>query len=248
MKNFSVPEWKGFKKVWIKDILQGFCLILLFSWLFYDSLYVVLPLLPLLWIWHREQEGVRRQKEEDAFKKMFREWILLLSSSLSAGYSVENAMGQSYKELDLMFSGKGVMLEELKSMLAKAKNNQGPEVLLLEFAARHPFEEVKSFAEVFCTARTSGGSLNGIIRSTAAQMAEIMDTRREIATLLASKVYEQRIMTVMPLAVLLYLRIGSKEFLEGLYHNIAGICVATVCLFIYLASYLLGKRMVQFEI
>lgn len=87
-----------------------------------------------------------------------------------------------------------------------------------------------------------------VIRSTAAQMAEIMDTRREIATLLASKVYEQRIMTVMPLAVLLYLRIGSREFLEGLYHNAAGVCVATVCLIIYLGAYWMGKRMVQFEI
>lgn len=140
------------------------------------------------------------------------------------------------------------MLEELKSMLAEAENNQSPEVLLEAFARRHPIEEVQSFVEVFCTARVSGGSLNGIIRNTAAQMAEIMDTRREIATLLASKVYEQRIMTVMPIAVLLYLRLGSREFLEGLYHNVAGILVATVCLIVYLSAYLIGKRMVQFEI
>ena len=31
-----------------------------------------------------------------------------------------------------------------------------------------------------------------------------MDTRREIRTLLAARVYEQRIMSVMPAAVLLY--------------------------------------------
>lgn len=179
---------------------------------------------------------------------MFREWILLLASSLSAGYSVENAMKQSLTELSLLFPEGGAMLEEVKSMLAKAENNQRPEILLEELASHYPFEEVESFVEVFCTARVSGGSLNAIIRSTAAQMAEIMDTRREIATLLASKVYEQRIMTVMPLAVLLYLRIGSREFLEGLYHNVVGICVATVCLIIYLGAYWIGKRMVQFEI
>ena len=96
---------------------------------------------------------------------------------------------------------------------------------------------MKSFVDVFCTARMSGGSLNAVIQNTATQMAEIMDTRREIGTLLAAKVYEQRIMTVMPAAVLLYVRVGSGEFL-----------VATVCLAIYLSAYLLGKRMVQFEI
>lgn len=179
---------------------------------------------------------------------MFREWILLLSSSLSAGYSVENAMGQSYRELRMLFPEGGIMTEELRDMLAKAENNERPEALLMEFAARHPSEEVKSFTEVFCTARVSGGSLNAVIQSTAAQMAEIMDTRREIRTILASKIYEQKIMTVMPAAVILYVRIGSGEFLQRLYHEPAGILVATLCLGIYLGAYLLGKRMVQFEI
>ena len=87
-----------------------------------------------------------------------------------------------------------------------------------------------------------------MIRNTASKMAEVMDTKREIETMLSAKVYEQKIMTVMPAAVLLYIRIGSGEFLEGLYHNPAGVGIMTLCLCTYLAAYLLGKRMVQFEI
>ncbi|MCI8428852.1 MAG: type II secretion system protein F [Lachnospiraceae bacterium] len=236
------------KKESFLDLLKGILLILIFSWLFYDSLLAVFCLLPLLRLWLGECREEREQKAKEQFRKMFREWILLLSSSLSAGYSVENAMGQSFRELQMMFPKGGIMLDELKEMLAKAENNQRPEALLGEFAQRHPLEEVKSFVEVFCTARISGGSLNAVIQNTASQMAEIMDTRREIGTLLAAKVYEQKIMTVMPAAVLLYVRIGSGEFLKGLYHNPMGILVATVCLVIYLSAYLLGKRMVQFEI
>ena len=140
------------------------------------------------------------------------------------------------------------MQEELKMMLAKAGNNQRPEILFDELAEKYPYEEVQSFAEVFKAARISGGSLQTVIRGTAAQMAEIMDTRREIRTLLAARVYEQRIMSVMPAAVLLYIRLGSEEFLEGLYHNMTGVLVMSVCLGIYGAAYLMGKRMVQFEI
>ena len=191
---------------------------------------------------------MRREKAQEQFRRMFREWILLLASSLSAGYSVENAMGQSLRELQLMFPSGGIMLDELREMLAKAENNQRPEILIQELARRHPMEEVKSFAEIFCAARRSGGSLNAIIRGTAAQMAGIMDTRREIKTVLAAKVYEQKIMSLMPSAVLLYIRLGSREFLDGLYHNAAGVAVMTICLGIYIAAYLLGKRMVQFEI
>lgn len=230
------------------DLFKGMLLILTGSWLFYDSVFAAMFLLPFLWVWHRECRRSREQKAEEQFQKMFREWILLLSSSLSAGYSVENAFGQTCRELKMMFPCGGIMMDELKEMLAKLENNQRPETVLSEFAGRYPLEEVRSFVEVFCTARISGGSLNAVIQSTATQMAEIMDTRREIRTLLAARVYEQKIMSVMPAAVLLYIRIGSGEFLEELYHNPTGIAVATLCLGIYLSAYLLGKRMVRFEI
>lgn len=41
------------------------------------------------------------------------------------------------------------MQEELKMMLAKAGNNQRPEILFDELAEKYPYEEVQSFAEVF---------------------------------------------------------------------------------------------------
>ena len=230
------------------DGLEGGFLTILLSWLYYDSFLAIPFLIPLIWFWHKERENVRREKRQELFRKMFREWILLLASSLTAGYSMENALVQSYQELCLMFPKGGIMQEELKMMLAKAGNNQRPEILFDELAEKYPYEEVQSFAEVFKAARISGGSLQTVIRGTAAQMAEIMDTRREIRTLLAARVYEQRIMSVMPAAVLLYIRLGSGEFLEGLYHNVTGVLVMSACLGIYGAAYLMGKRMVQFEI
>ena len=248
MKNFSVPGSYILGKTVLLDGLEGGFLTILLSWLYYDSFLAIPFLIPLIWFWHKERENVRGEKRQELFRKMFREWILLLASSLTAGYSMENALVQSYQELCLMFPKGGIMQEELKMMLAKAGNNQRPEILFDELAEKYPYEEVQSFAEVFKAARISGGSLQTVIRGTAAQMAEIMDTRREIRTLLAARVYEQRIMSVMPAAVLLYIRLGSGEFLEGLYHNMTGALVMSVCLGIYGAAYLMGKRMVQFEI
>ena len=248
MKNFSVPGSYILGKTVLLDGLEGGFLTILLSWLYYDSFLAIPFLIPLIWFWHKERENVRREKRQELFRKMFREWILLLASSLTAGYSMENALVQSYQELCLMFPKGGIMQEELKMMLAKAGINQRPELLFDELAEKYPYEEVQSFAEVFKAARISGGSLQTVIRGTAAQMAEIMDTRREIRTLLAARVYEQRIMSVMPAAVLLYIRLGSGEFLEGLYHNVTGVLVMSACLGIYGAAYLMGKRMVQFEI
>lgn len=197
----------------------------------------------LLIVWPREWEQSRMEKEKEQFRMQFREWILLLSSSLTAGYSVENAFGQSLRELGLMFPGGGAMLEALQEMVLRAENNQRPEQLLKDLAEKHPLEEVESFVEVFCTARTSGGSLNGNYPADSrARWPQVMDTRREIRTFLAAKVYEQRIMMVMPAGVLFYIRMGSGEFVEALYHNLSGVLIMTVCLIVYARSLCHGKK------
>ena len=134
------------------DMSCGLLLLTGISWLYYDTFLAVFFLSPLLIIWHRECRAARRKKEKEQFLKMFREWILLLASSLSAGYSVENAFAKSRRELALMFPKGGIMLTELEEMIRKAGNNQRPEQLLEELAEKHPYEEVKSFVEVFCTA------------------------------------------------------------------------------------------------
>ena len=116
-------------KTVLLDGLEGGLLTILLSWLYYDSFLAIPFLIPLIWFWHKERENVRREKGQELFRKMFREWILLLASSLTAGYSMENALVQSYQELCLMFPKGGIMQEELKMMLAKTGNNQRPEIL-----------------------------------------------------------------------------------------------------------------------
>ena len=131
------------------EALTGILLVTALAWLYYDSMLAVPFLLPLLIVWHQEWEKIRTEKAQEQFRQQFREWILLLSSSLTAGYSVENAFGQSLRELSLMFPEGGIMLEELKEMVRKAGNNQRPEQLLKNLAEKYPLEEVESFVEVF---------------------------------------------------------------------------------------------------
>ena len=101
--------------------MTGILLVAALAWLYYDSVLAVPFLLPLLIVWHREWEQSRMEKEKEQFRMQFREWILLLSSSLTAGYSVENAFGQSLRELRLMFPGGGAMLEALQEMVHRLR-------------------------------------------------------------------------------------------------------------------------------
>ena len=60
-----------------------------------------------------------------------------------------------------------------------------------------------------------------------------------------AKQLEHTIMSVIPAAIILYLRFAFSGFLDVLYEGVFGRMVMTVCLMIYAAAILLGRRMVQ---
>ena len=55
-------------------------------------------------------------------------------------------------------------------------------------------------------------------------------------------------MTMIPLAMIVYLKLCFPEFLDVLYGNVVGIVIMSICLAIYLIAYEIGKRMVEIEV
>ena len=79
-------------------------------------------------------------------------------------------------------------------------------------------------------------------------MEEQMDVKKEFQTMLASRKLEQRIMSVIPLGMILYMQCTSPSFLSVLYRNTAGVCIMTLCLGIYLCAYHWAERLVDIEV
>ena len=76
-------------------------------------------------------------------------------------------------------------------------------------------------------------------------LQERMEAEEEIITTITEKKLEFQVMTVIPLAIILYLRIGAGNLMNRLYGNVMGVCVMTVCLVIYGGCYLYGKRLLE---
>ena len=71
---------------------------------------------------------------------------------------------------------------------------------------------------------------------------------RPIESAVASKRYEQTLMSFLPCGILLYLQLISPGFLEVLYTTALGAGVMTVCLAIYIAAVLWGRRIVDIRV
>ena len=85
--------------------------------------------------------------------------------------------------------------------------------------------------------------MDQVLESTWRNLSEKIDTTQEIDAMIASKRYEQKLMSLMPAAVILYLKLSFPGLLDRMYGNLQGAAVMTGCLGVYLTAYFLGRRM-----
>ena len=250
-------KYKRRKNYWQQDIrkveyakafVQGVAVIAIISYLFYGNLFYAVLISPYL-IWYiKSWEKQTIKKKREHFRLQFKEAIQSISAGLNVGYSVENAMSEAMNELKKMYKKDHIIIKELSYMIRQLQMNVPAETALQEFSLRVEDEDVQTFVSAFNMAKRSGGDSMEIIRNVVRQMGEKIDVEREIQTLMAGKRLELKIMTIIPLGMIAYLKISFPEFLDVLYGNPLGIVIMSICLGVYAISYEVGKRMVEIEV
>lgn len=218
------------------------------TYLFYKNIVVFLFLLPAMPLFLKRQKSrllIRRQKE---LSLQFRDAIMAVAASLSAGYSVENAFIEAGKDLNNLYGKDSSIVMEFSYLTGRLSANETLEGILMDLANRSGVEDIRDFADVFVTAKRSGGDLVSIIRRSAYHIGDKIEVKRDIETLMSAKKMEQRIMSAIPFLIIIYMSVNSPGFLNPLYHNIAGAAVMTVCLLMYLLALFLAEKIISIEV
>ena len=121
-----------------------------------------------------------------------------VSSSLTAGYSAENAFAEACKELEKLYYAEEPVCRELHRIKRMLSVNENLEALLADWAARSGSADIRNFAAVFSAAKRTGGDLNAIIRNTISIMTQKREAQQEIEVSLASRKMEQKVMSGIP--------------------------------------------------
>lgn len=232
----------------IKSMIEGVGIIMLLSLFFYRSLWAVLFLSPLFFLYIKEKNKSLVRKRRREIKEQFKDAILSVSANQKAGYSVENSFRQAYGDMVLLYGKDSPICEELHNIVIGLGNNIILEKLLYDFAKRSRTEDVLEFAQVFAAAKRSGGNMTQIIEKSVTVIEEKAEVEKEIQILLAAKQMEQKIMNVVPFGILLYIHVTSKGYFDVLYHNLPGIIIMTICLGAYIMAVLLSRKVVHIEV
>lgn len=238
----------GERKKPLVEVSIAVLLTLLVAWIFYNAWYGLLwfPVVYLLSsrIYREEKQAKEGQRKNRAFKEL----LELLSGFLQAGMSLENSFLQAEGQLAMLGEEGKDMIYALHQMNQKVKVNIAVEQAYMELAEQMDLEEACAFGEILLFAKRLGGNYGKNIQRTATKLGEKMSLQEEITTMMAQKKLEMKVMLVIPLAIIAYVRLTSADLLAVLYGNLAGGLIMSACLVVYVLMALWSRRIMDIVI
>lgn len=178
--------------------------------------------------------------------RQFRDMLDGLTTSLGAGNNVPDSFLAVYDDLKIQYEEDAYILRELEIVIAGMNNNTPVEDILTDFGARSDIEDIKSFANVFRICYRKGGNIRDIIRNTQSILADKMEIREDIETVVTSNKLEQNLMLVMPVALIGVIKFSSPDFAAN-FTTVSGIVSTTIALGCFVAAYFIGKAVLNIK-
>ena len=188
-------------------------------------------------------------KRKKALTVQFKDLLYALSSSMSAGRSLEMAFQDALKDLKILYPDPEIpIMQETAYIIRCIGTNQTVEDAVSQFARRAHIEDIGSFADVIRICKRSGGNLIEVIRSTSQMISEKIETRNEIETVITAKKFESRIMTCTPIVMVAVLSAASPEYMEPVFKTALGAIVMTVAIVMFVISFFIGEKIMDIEV
>lgn len=238
---FSLKEWG-----WL--LARTGLILLAVGYLFYNSLLVFIFFIPALFLMYFREKKKQIARRRERLVEQFKDAIILLYSFVSTGSTLEQAFCRASGELLLSYRPEDDIVREFEGIRRKLDMNVTIEACMEDFARRSRMEDIENFTQVVAIAKRGGGSMSSIIKNSVEAIKTKIESENEIRLLVSAKSNEFKLMVIVPVAVLLYMRLFSSGFMDVLYGNIPGLVFMTVCLGIYVFAVLWGFHILDIHV
>ena len=189
------------------------------------------------------------KKRRNALCLQFKDFLYSISASFATGRHMAEALSEARHELAKMYGDGDAIMVELDSMIHKIKETGATEVAVLEdFADRAGIEDISDFVQVFRSCRETGGDMVSSINKSAVIIGEKITIENDIRVMVAQKKFEGRIITLMPMAIIIFLRLMSPDYLAIMYDTLMGRILMTAALAATAFAYVIIERITDIEV
>ncbi|MFC9776353.1 type II secretion system F family protein [Paenibacillus chitinolyticus] len=148
----------------------------------------------------------------------FKQALYCMSTSLTAGRSVENSIREAWKDLQLLYPDPNCLIvREFEIIVRRLDNGEPIEHAVADFAVRAQCDDITNFSDVFTTCKRTGGNLVEVIRRTAGIIGDKLDIEQDISVMVAQKKLESRVLLAAPVCMVAVLSFSSPDYMAPLY-------------------------------
>jgi len=217
--------------------------------LFYNSR-LGITVIPVAYFFiEKKYKEMMIKKRRERLREQFRDVLYSLSSTFATGEHMLCAMEKSADGIREIYGQESEMESELRGMILRISGTGEDEIeLWQDFGIRSGVEDISDFAEIFASCRDAGGNLVKLVDRASDILSEKIGTEGEIRLMASQKVTEGRIVGMMPLFMIAFLRITSPTYMRVMYESVMGRVVMTVSAIISIAAFVVTERVTRIEV
>jgi tight adherence protein B len=183
----------------------------------------------------------KKKKRIEKFKRQLPEGLDLIARALRAGHAFTSGMELVAEEFD------DPLGPEFDRTLDEINFGVSVQDALKSLAVRIDCSELKYFVVSVILQRETGGNLAEIIASIARLIRERFRLEGKVRILTAEGRQSARILSLMPIAVVLALRLFNPEYINALFTEPMGRMMAGIAVFMMLVGFLVIRRMARLK-
>ncbi len=227
--DYRTYELSGKEK--FKFIAIGYICFFTVGYIFYKSLFISFFSGMVILFLLKRYRRYKAEKRRNYMLMQFKDLLYSLSASVSTGKSMAEGLREGLESLRLIYDEHTPLVTELASITKGIFENRGSEAeLMADFAARSGCQDIESFVDVYLSIRETGGDMEKVISKTADILTDKISIEKEIKAIISQKQFESKIITAMPLVILVGLNVTSSGYIDPLYETFAGRIIMTISL------------------
>lgn len=221
-------------------------------YIYYRSLLLSIIVGPLIAVFQETNysKSVMR-KRKSKLRLQFKEFLEIISISVSggSGRSMENAVIDALKELQMIYNRKSDIVREI-SLIVSDYEQAGIPMSdgFAELGERSEIDDIVSFAAVYKTIEGKTSNFGYIISQTREIIKEKVEIAMEVETTITSSKAETYTMLVLPLALIVMMSSMGSGILDTLFTTFSGRIAATVGVVCTFVSFVIAARAVEIEV
>ena len=176
----------------------------------------------------------RKMEEEKSRMELliqFKDLLYSMAASFSVGRNMKQALEESLDFWGNTYGESDRIVVEVKRMIRGMEEANETDVKVLkDFALRSGSRDVRDFANVYESCKTTGGDMGRAISRATEVIADRIEMDRELHSMMAAKLSEGRIVGLAPVTLAFAMKIFAPEYMEPLYSTLPGVMASLMSL------------------